>query len=464
MATVDPLAAADDNPHDVRMSFGDHLEELRSRLIKALLATIVVGGVAFYYQNEVMELVLAPYREVAQSLRMDASLKSMGASTALFVYMQVSLVVALIVAGPIWMSQIWGFISVGLYPKEKRWAYRFAPLIFGLFAGGIAFGYRVLIPLALQFLLSFGDPHLVQNWVSLDSYVSLFAVMTLFLGLMFQLPVVMALLAKIGIVGVQGFRKSRRYFILGTFVLSAVMTPPDYVSQCLMAAPTVALFELGIFLAWLSEGERRAPIAWRVWRRRFYWAAGIAALLLFFSTQIRDYYAGQSVASKVLQKDDGPGVPYLQLLGQSDALGFEPTALYRLAAPTEQRERWCAWNAKHAGIVDVAFSDNRLTKMGQDDHETRFLLMQGSQSIVTRAVETLAAKDFVPGVLFDLRAAKAEDRALLSQMLANLVGSLPAGVKPLDASPDVDTAGANLAGWEMWWKANPDWVYSRRRP
>ncbi len=249
--------ASDGGPEEVRMTFGEHLEELRSRLLRAIVATVAAFIAAFCFADALMAVATRPYRVVTESLRQDPSLKAIGPGQGFFAYMQVCLVAGLAVAGPVWIHQLWAFIAAGLYSRERRFVYRFFPLALVLFAAGVALGYFVMVPLGLRFLLTFADPALVQNWIGLPDYLAFLATFTLLLGAAFELPVVMLVLARIGVISAEAFAARRKFFILGAVIVAAVLTPPDPVSQLLLATPLVVLYELGIVLA--RAGRSRAP-------------------------------------------------------------------------------------------------------------------------------------------------------------------------------------------------------------
>lgn len=464
MVFENTASVEDDNPDDVRMSFGDHLEELRSRLIRALLFSLTALVVIFIYQDDVMAFVTYPYRQVARNLRINPDLHAFGTSAGFFAYMQVAFVMALLVSAPAWMYQIWKFISVGLYQHERNWAYRFAPLIFGLFGGGVAFGYSVLIPMGLEYLLSFGDPSIVQNWIGIDAYLSMFAIMTLVLGLMFQLPVVMALLAKLGMVGVAGYRAKRRYFIFGTFIVSAIVTPPDYVSQLLMAFPTLALYELGIFLAWIAEGKNRSAIQWKVWRKRLIASVVIAGVLYVFSDRIRDYYAARKVAGKIVAKDEGQSIHYIELFREcASEFGFKAKEAYRLRAASDRSELWCVWNDSHAVLCDAVFKENRITKMSHEGASIRFMLNQSAQSVTIDMVDELDGTEFLPTLLNDFRYASSEQKPTLWRIVDLLIRPRPDGVPPFSESATPAQIDAAVEAWEKWWRSGVHYTYRRAK-
>lgn len=167
-------------------------------------------------------------------------------SEAFFAYVKLSLLFGLLCALPWFTFEIWQFVSAGLYQTERRTARPFLPVAFLLLSAGVCFAYMVLIPVGLSFLGSYGDPQLVRAVYTLKDYLGLFFTLVLGMGLIFQLPLLMVFLTRSGLVEVDVFRRYRRYSITGAVVLGALLTPPDIVTQLLMAGPLVILYELGI--------------------------------------------------------------------------------------------------------------------------------------------------------------------------------------------------------------------------
>ncbi len=185
------------------------------------------------------------------------TLQSLRPQDTFLAFLKLSIVAALFLASPLVVRQLWRFISTGLYPHEKRHVSLFAPLSFGAFITGFMFGYLVLIPLGLRFLASYAPPDLIVGEYSIEGYLSLFITLSLVTGAIFELPLIMCFLALIGVVTADGFRRIRRYAILVAFVVAAILTPPDPVTQTLLAIPLLLLYELGIWLGALVERARR---------------------------------------------------------------------------------------------------------------------------------------------------------------------------------------------------------------
>ena len=165
-------------------------------------------------------------------------------------FMAAAALFGVIISSPILIWQIWAFVAAGLYKKERLIVYRTVPFTVLLLLAGVLFGYYFVVPYGLYFLTKIMDPNYTEPWFQVSMYFKLFLMLTLALGLVFQLPVVMWALARVGIVTYEGFKKHWRWVILGCFLFSAMLTPPDPFTQVLMAGPMVVLYCFGLFLAW----------------------------------------------------------------------------------------------------------------------------------------------------------------------------------------------------------------------
>ncbi|MSR74723.1 MAG: twin-arginine translocase subunit TatC [Planctomycetes bacterium] len=287
------MTAPDDKEQQLaptRMSFGAHLDELRRRLMRAAWITAIGVTLSFIYCREIMFIIVKPYRDAMTDIGQSPALMVTGPAAGFFAYLKVSMICGLIVMAPFWIWQLWGFVASGLYNKEKSNVYRYAPLCLVLFLAGVLFGYYVLIPIGLRYLLAFPDPDLIQNLISLSEYLSLFTLFTLVLGLTFQLPTVMVALARLGIVRIQTFREKRRWVILVIFIVAAILTPPDPVTQSLLAIPLCLLYELGIFIAWAGMGAQRPPINRVALRRGLIKLALVIAIVYLMWGHVVDFW------------------------------------------------------------------------------------------------------------------------------------------------------------------------------
>lgn len=248
------------------MTFGEHLDELRSRMFRALLvvAGLFLGGWIFF-QDQLIWLFMRPHRTAVKNLAEADPPKEIAEQLAvlspledLFFTLKASLLVACVIGLPFVVHQIWSFVSAGLHKHEQKTVRRFLPWSMMLSVGGLSFCYFVFFPLVLQFLYSrLNDDFFTPNY-TLKYYFSLYLMFTFALVLVFQLPVIMSGLGAAGVVDAAFLRKYRRHFILVAFVFGAMLTPPEPVSQFLMALPTILLYEFGVVLVAI-RGRKKPP-------------------------------------------------------------------------------------------------------------------------------------------------------------------------------------------------------------
>ena len=232
-----------------------HLEELRRRLTIAALATLVTTIVAFVFYKQILNLLIRP-SELEAATGGEAGLVFVEVTEMLAVTVKVSLVSGLVMAFPIILSQIIMFAAPGLTPKEKRYLFLSMPGVVLSFAAGVAFGYFMLIPPAISFLVNWGGD-IATPMIRIGNYVNVMVMLLFWMGVVFETPVVMFLLAKLGIVSARRFARWRRYWVVVAFILGALITPTfDPVNQSLVAAPLIVLYEAGIWLAKLATRGR----------------------------------------------------------------------------------------------------------------------------------------------------------------------------------------------------------------
>ncbi|TET37178.1 MAG: twin-arginine translocase subunit TatC [Planctomycetota bacterium] len=305
------------------MSVGDHLEELRKRLIYSFLGFLIFFIIALFFQDELLWIITRPHMsaqkilseklrkltvedpvEIAWKKQLAAANITLDNGTGLplilneagkegnasnlspeemarlrialqyadhvrtvnpppqlmvlkyqesfLIYMKVCAVFALLLGIPFTLYNFWKFIAAGLYPHERSVVYIAAPLSLGLFVAGILFGYFFLIRFGLKFLITYGNPEIIRSSMTLGFYFGLFVLLTLVVGIIFQLPMVMLALARIGIVSPRSLRKHRKIAILLAVIVGAILTPPDPVTQIMLAMPVIFLYEFGLILVRLT--------------------------------------------------------------------------------------------------------------------------------------------------------------------------------------------------------------------
>jgi sec-independent protein translocase protein TatC len=249
------LAALKTLPPPDRMSFLDHLEELRVRLIRSLVALVVGFAASWGFHERIFHFLTQPLRKAHP----DTSFIYTGPAEAVMLYIKMSFFVGIFLAAPYVLYQIWAFVSPGLYSHEKAYAIPF--IVFGtlFFIGGAAFGHFFLFPLTFHFLGEFaGDD--MRFLPRVGEYYTFYSWFLLGLGLVFQLPVVIFVMSRIGLVTPRFLLRQFKYAVLLAFVVAAVITPtPDIVTQSMLAVPMLGLYLLGILVAWLFGRPRRKP-------------------------------------------------------------------------------------------------------------------------------------------------------------------------------------------------------------
>jgi len=243
---------------DVRMPLTAHLEELRTRIVRALLATAVAFGVCYWFADDIFAFLIRPL----VALRPDQSLIiGTGVTEAFFTKLKVAFVASLFVASPIIFYQAWRFVAPGLYDNEKRLAVPFAVSGSAFFILGASFCYWLVFPVGFQFFLEEYNSLAVAPQIRITEYLSFTSRMLLAFGVTFELPVVTFFLARIGVVTHRTLLGAGRYAIVVIFIVAAVLTPgPDVASQLLMAAPLLVLYGLSILVAWMVARPARGSV------------------------------------------------------------------------------------------------------------------------------------------------------------------------------------------------------------
>jgi len=314
------------DPLDSTMSLGDHLEELRGRLIFAFTGLLIGAAVCLFFGTRIIGFIEKPYRElyetkdaksptkdktielienrfndIRQKLADDPNTPNVGHETEEFVYkfcqevlvalsndpnftlkspstdklspsprlqilrpadgiisyIKISLISGLILTSPWVFYHIWMFVAAGLYPHEKKYVHTAVPFSAALFVTGALFFVLVVAPLTLKFLVKFNEGVLgARSNFTFADYISFVTMLMLIFGVAFQTPIAIFFLTKTGLVSIEGLRRSRKFVLLGIFVVAAMATPPDVISQVTLAIPLYALFEIGILLSYLSQKKK----------------------------------------------------------------------------------------------------------------------------------------------------------------------------------------------------------------
>lgn len=252
------------------MSFIDHLEALRWHLIRAVISVFVFTTIGFFFMDFIFhEILLAPMRpdfwtykmlcRIDSSLcitKIDFHLQNRTMTGQFMMHIKSAFIFGFILAFPYTIWELWGFVKPGLYPREQKGASGAVFFVSILFILGILFGFYVIAPLSFNFLINYKIDESIPNIIDITNYISLLCALVLGSGLMFQLPVLIFVLSKIGIVSPQLMRKFRRHSIVGIFILAAVITPsPDFFTQTIVALPLLILYEMSIFI---SAGVHKA--------------------------------------------------------------------------------------------------------------------------------------------------------------------------------------------------------------
>ena len=285
--------AAEDPFEETRMTLGEHLEELRTRLFRSTVVLAVVFVGAWIFRAELADLFFQPYRKATAQLEVslveklqelveagevprekafvDEGMSELtpeyqpkdrpkgdSASAGFFFYMKICGYFALFVGGPYLIFQLWQFVAAGLYRHERKTVMRFFPFSAALFVTGVVFGFLLMVPYALFFLADISILQ-IEYYETIDNYTSFLLSLTLALGLVFQLPMLMIALSSVGVVEPSLYSRYRPHFVVGALIFAAVLTPPDPFTQMMMGVPMVVLYEVGAIVARMTWRQRSHP-------------------------------------------------------------------------------------------------------------------------------------------------------------------------------------------------------------
>jgi sec-independent protein translocase protein TatC len=238
------------------MGFLEHLEELRKRIVYSIIAVAIGFFACWGYAENIYEVMQRPIMEALAHNGLSAKLVYLNPTEPFNLYIKVGAMAGLFVASPFVLYQLWCFISPGLYRNEKRYVMPFMVSTVALFLAGGYFGYKLVLPQALVFLIGYGKAF--QPMITLSEYSSLFLTIIVGLGAIFEMPILVFFLALMGIVSAGWMWRNLRYSILVIFIIAAIITPTtDILNMCIFAAPMIALYVLSIGIAWLVHPTQR---------------------------------------------------------------------------------------------------------------------------------------------------------------------------------------------------------------
>lgn len=249
------------------MSFLDHLEVLRWHLIRSSIAVIILAVVAFLFKHIIFDkILLAPSKidfityRLLHIKELEFTLQSLGMSEQFSIHLWVAITAGIIIAFPYILWEFWRFISPGLYDKERKNAVWFIIISSLLFFLGVLFGYYVITPLSVKFFGNYRISDSIHRNFQIGSYISIVKTSVLASGLMFELPVIIYFLAKIGLVSAEFLRTYRKHAIVIVLILSAIITPPDVLSQIIVTIPIIILYEISILIAKIIEKKQEKAL------------------------------------------------------------------------------------------------------------------------------------------------------------------------------------------------------------
>jgi sec-independent protein translocase protein TatC len=238
------------------MSLLEHLEELRRRIIYALVSIVVGFALAWNYAEAIFKLMERPIIEALRANNLSEKLVYTNPTEPFNIYLKIGLIAGVFIASPAVLYQVWMFVSPGLYRHEKKYVLPFIFFTVLLFLAGGYFGYRIVYPAALTFLIDYGKEF--QPMITVGAYTDLFLTVVAGLGIVFELPTLVFFLALMGVVDAAFLWRNIRYAILFMFVVAAILTPTtDILNLCIFAGPMLLLYLFSIAIAWLVHPKRR---------------------------------------------------------------------------------------------------------------------------------------------------------------------------------------------------------------
>ena len=221
------------------MSLTEHLDELRKRIIYSVIAVVLASIVTFMYVDLIRETITGPAA---------GNLVFIGVAEAFMTNIKIALLAGVLLAFPVILYQVWSFVLPGLDPREKKFVFVFVTASLLLFTAGVSFAFFIIIPISIRFFLGF-ESEAIEAMISFGNYISYVSGVIFAFGLVFQMPIAVFVLSKLGLISAAFLKKYRMYALVLIFVLAAIITPPDVFSQILMAIPMFLLYEISILVA-----------------------------------------------------------------------------------------------------------------------------------------------------------------------------------------------------------------------
>ena len=238
------------------MSLLEHLEELRRRIIYSFLYIAGGFGVCWWFHEQIFAMMQKPIMQALHNHHMEQKLVYLNPTDAFNMYLKVAFLAGIFVASPFVLYQVWAFIAPGLYRNERRYVLPFMFSTVGLFVGGGYFGYRMVYPAALDFLIGFSSQF--TPMITIGEYTDLFLTIIAGLGLVFEMPILVFFLSLMGILTAGWMWRNLRYSILVIFIIAAIITPTtDIMNMCIFAAPMIVLYLVSIAIAWFVHPTQR---------------------------------------------------------------------------------------------------------------------------------------------------------------------------------------------------------------
>ncbi|MBL7071674.1 MAG: twin-arginine translocase subunit TatC [Candidatus Omnitrophica bacterium] len=231
--------------YDKKLTLVEHLEELRGSIIRSIISVAIASTAVYAFVDKILPGLVKPVGRLVFIAPQEAFISRI----------KIAFFAGILLSGPFILFQIWGFIFSGLSKSESKYVLFFAPLSVLFFFIGASFGYFIIVPIGIKFLLGFAS-QLMAPMITVSKYISFVGLLTICFGILFEMPLVSLFLTKIGLVTPEFLSAKRKQSIVIIFIVSAALTPPDIITQCLMAIPLIALYEISIIFSKMLKGSK----------------------------------------------------------------------------------------------------------------------------------------------------------------------------------------------------------------